>query len=269
MSEPSWQHLSQEAHGIWEQNAPFWDDYMGEGNDFHRLLIAPATERLLSVRKGERVLDVACGNGSFSRRLADLGATVTACDISEAFITRARARSQSYAGRVEYRWVDATDRAQLLALGPGRFDAAMCNMALMDIPTLEPLLEALHELLVPSGRFVFSVMHPAFNSPGITRLGEEEDRDGSIVTQYSIRVHSYITPMARKGLGIVGQPVPQFYFHRPLSVLFGACFKAGFVVDGLEEPVFPREADAHRCFSWSNYNEIPPALVARLKMVRL
>jgi len=36
------------------------------------------------------VLDVACGNGAFARRLAHLGATVTACDFSSQLIARAR-----------------------------------------------------------------------------------------------------------------------------------------------------------------------------------
>jgi hypothetical protein len=36
---------------------------MGEGNDWHRLLIAPAVEKLLGVHPDERVLELACGNG--------------------------------------------------------------------------------------------------------------------------------------------------------------------------------------------------------------
>ena len=43
--------------------------------------------------------------------------------------------------------MDATDAAQLLALGAGRFDAAVCNMALMDMTTIDPLLRALPRLL--------------------------------------------------------------------------------------------------------------------------
>ena len=52
-----------QAREIWDTNASFWDDYMGEGNDFQRLLIGPTTERLLELRGGETVLDIACGNG--------------------------------------------------------------------------------------------------------------------------------------------------------------------------------------------------------------
>ena len=267
MSDQEWPDLVSETREIWDRNAGFWDDYMGdENNDFHNLLIRPATERLLGSQPGEQVLDIACGNGNFSRRLAELGAQVVAIDFSETFIARAQARTTAYADRITYRVLDATDRDQLLGLGPGRFDAAVANMALMDMAAIAPLLEALQQLLKPGGRFVFSVMHPCFQSAGTAKMVEQHERDGEIVTQHSIKVSAYITPMAYRGLGIVGQPVPQHYFHRPLSVLFGQCFRAGFALDGLEEPVFDLEQDARRALSWANFREIPPLLVARIRL---
>jgi hypothetical protein len=46
---------------------------MGDsGNDFQRLLVAPASERLLNLGPGEMVLEIACGNGVFALRMADL-----------------------------------------------------------------------------------------------------------------------------------------------------------------------------------------------------
>lgn len=52
----------------WDAKAAFRDERMGDGNAFQLELIAPAVERLLDVRLGERILDVACGNGVSSRR---------------------------------------------------------------------------------------------------------------------------------------------------------------------------------------------------------
>ena len=45
--------LNEETRSIWNQNASFWDDRMGDGNDFQRILIGPASERLLNLQPGE------------------------------------------------------------------------------------------------------------------------------------------------------------------------------------------------------------------------
>jgi ubiquinone/menaquinone biosynthesis C-methylase UbiE len=261
--------LARRVHEAWEKKAAFWDEKMGEGNAFQRVLIGPATERLLQVRPGETVLDVACGNGVFSRRLAELGARVVAVDFSEKFIELARARTEKagYGEVVEYLVADATSEEQMLVLGEGRFDAAVCNMALMDMPAIDPLMLVLRRLLKPGGRFVFSVQHPAFNSNAIRLTLEEEDREGAMVETYAIKVTDYLNVPPGMGGGMPGEPVPHPYFHRPLSELFGACFGAGFVVDGVEEPSFAKEGSrsAARVLSWENFVGIPPVLVARLR----
>ena len=71
-----------ENRRIWDANARWWDDRIGDGNDFQTLLIEPATNRLLDVRAGDIILDAACGAGRFARRMAELGARVVAFDLS-------------------------------------------------------------------------------------------------------------------------------------------------------------------------------------------
>ena len=261
---------NEETREVWNQNAAFWDGRMGEGNDFVEVLVWPATERLLELRPGERVLDIACGNGLSSRRLAALGAEVVAFDFSEEMIAYALERTTEHADRVEYLVLDATDEAALLALGERQFDAALCNMALFDMAEIEPLMRALARLLRPGGRFVFSVLHPCFNSPHMALVAEMEDRGGDIVTVYSVKVFSYMTQTMTHAAAMRGQPRPQLIFHRPLEVLLGIGFGAGFVLDGLEERAFPPDHPSSRDYlSWgANFSEIPPVLVARMRLSR-
>lgn len=234
--------LGQETIGIWNRNADFWDERMGEGNEFHKFLIEPTQLKLLSLQAGERVLDIGCGNGQFARKMASLGCEVIAVDAAPRMIENARRRTPAdaeYAGQLRYGVVDASDEAAMLALGEGEFDAAVCTMALMDIASIEPIAKAVKRLLKADGRFVFSVMHPCFNSTGgFTQVFEREQRDGEIIARLSVKMTEYIRPHTYKGLAMVGQPVPQNYFHRPLSVLLSVFFNAGFVVDAIEEPVF-------------------------------
>ncbi len=259
---------NEETRDAWEQNAAYWDEHIGEGNDFVDVLIWPATKQLLQLRPGERVLDAGCGNGLYARRLAALGADVVAFDFSSQLLARARQRASEHAERIEYLVMDATDETALLTLGEGRFDAAICQMALFDIADIQPLMRALVRLLRPGGRFVFSVIHPCFNSPDMTFVAEMEDRDGDIVTAYSVKVFSYITPTISRAAAIRGQPKPQLIFHRPLQALLGAGFDAGFVLDGLKERAFPPDHPSGRSLlGWGgNFSEIPPVLMARMRL---
>jgi SAM-dependent methyltransferase len=166
---------------------------------------------------------------------------------------------------VEYLVADATDEEQMLSLGGERFDAVVCNMALMDMPAIDPLIRALRRLLKPKGRFVFSVQHPAFNSNAIRLALEVEERDGTLVETYSVKVTGYLHVPPGKGALMPGEPVAHPYFHRPLSELFGACFRSGFAVDGLEEPSFAKPEDGSLPLSWEDFVGIPPVLVVRAR----
>jgi 2-polyprenyl-3-methyl-5-hydroxy-6-metoxy-1,4-benzoquinol methylase len=254
-----------ENRRIWDANARWWDDQIGDGNDFQTVLIEPATERLLNVSGGDTILDVACGAGRFARRMASLGARVVAFDTSSEFIARARERTPGDAA-IEYSVLDAASVDDMLALGLNRFDKAVCTMALMDMPEITPLFRALARLLKPGGSFVFSVTHPCFHSAAIQRFAElSEETAGRHSVRTGVKVSSYLSPSARKTEGIIGQPEAQLFFHRPFSVLLQAGFDAGFIVDGIEEPGFPHSESGTAGVRWNDMPEIPPILVLRMK----
>jgi 2-polyprenyl-3-methyl-5-hydroxy-6-metoxy-1,4-benzoquinol methylase len=256
--------LIEDVRQRWDAKAAFWDEQMGDGNLFQNELIGPAVDRLLAIQPDELVLEVGCGNGVASRRLARLGARVTATDTSVEFLKLARARAPELADRIDYRFVDATDEAGLLALGEGVFDAILANMVLMDMAVIEPLLRAAGRLLAPGGRFVFSIQHPAFNSNAVGLCAEARtEDDGRERTTHALRITDYLNVGAGKGTGMLDEPEVHWYFHRPLHQLFGAFFAAGFVLDGLEEPGWVSPAADAWGLSWQNMPGIPPVLVAR------
>ena len=58
---------TEESKKIWEENAQFWDNAMGdESNEFHREVVRPKVTELLSPNPADYILDIACGNGNYS-----------------------------------------------------------------------------------------------------------------------------------------------------------------------------------------------------------
>jgi hypothetical protein len=98
-------------------------------------------------------------------------------------------------------------------------------------------------------------------------MGELEDRAGTLVTTYSVKISRYLTPYTQAGLAMQEQPVPHLYFHRPLSGLLAPALEAGLVLDGIEERAFPPDQVCGSTpLSWNgHFSEIPAALVARLR----
>ena len=262
------QSSNEETRQAWDANAAYWDEMMGEGNEFVNLLEWPATLRLLDPQPGQHILDIATGNGLTARRLATLGVQVSAFDFSEELIKLAQTRTGPDL-RITYTVLDATDESALLnTLGTCTpFESALCNMALFDMADIEPLFHVLPKLLKPGGGFVFSLTHPAFNNTSSVHVCEEMDVEGQIKSVYSLKVSRYMTPYQAHGAALRGQPRPQLYFERPLQYYFNLGFRNGFVLDGFEERAFPPGHPQSNPLSWGGkFSEIPPVLVARLRL---
>jgi cyclopropane fatty-acyl-phospholipid synthase-like methyltransferase len=251
-----------EVRKIWNANAAYWDKRMGEGNDFHKILIEPVQLRLLNIQSGNKILDIACGNGQFARRMAELGADVTAIDFSENFINIAESKG---AQSIKYRIIDVTSKTDLEKLAGESFDKIVCTMAIMDMENIEVMINYLPEILKRNGIFVFSTMHPCFNSGDSILVHEHDEVNGEVNNRYYVKIHDYLFERSSIGIGMVGQPEPQYYFHRPVSLILKYFFKNGFILDAYEEPSFANLPDSENIFS-NVYKYNPPVLICRLKL---
>ena len=225
----------------------------------------PSLAFLLDPQPGQHILDIACGNGLTSRRLATLGVQVMAFDFSTNLIEKAKIRENPNS-LITYQIIDATSEKELLTLGEAAFDSALSNMALFDMANIETLFQTLPRLLKPNGTFVFSLTHPAFNNASSVHVAEEMDYEGEIKTVYSVKISRYLTPYQAKGLALRSQPKPQMYFERPLQYYLNLGFQNGFVLDGFEERAFAPDSPQTFPLGWGGtFSEIPPALIARFR----
>ena len=212
----------------WDRASRWYDNLVGErGSEFQQAVVIPGAVRLLAVKKGEKLLDLACGQGVLSRALHDQGAMVTGVDLSEQLIEFARARS---ARGIRYLVGDAT---HLAALPSGEFDAVACVLALQNMEAPQSALGEVARLLRPGGRLVAVVMHPAFRIPRQTRWGWDEER--KLLFR---QVDRYLSPLK------IPVDVRPFHspgktrtwtYHRPLQDYVKALTDNGLVLNAVEE----------------------------------
>ncbi len=116
--------------------------------------------RLAGDVKGKAVIDLACGEGYYSRELRALGAArVVGVDLSHGMIALAEAEEARRPLGIEYRVGDV----RTLDV-PGQFDVAFAAYLLNYARTGEELVQmcrAVAQLLRPGGRFVTANNHPA------------------------------------------------------------------------------------------------------------
>jgi ubiquinone/menaquinone biosynthesis C-methylase UbiE len=223
--------------------ARWYDSLVGaKGSEYQQELVLPGVLRLLDLKKGERLLDLACGQGAFCRMAAGVGVEVTGLDASRDLIEAARKRPGA---PIRYLVGDARNPAVLKGEA---FDAIACILAIQNIEPLGPVFANCARLLRPGGRLAVAMTHPAFRIP--RQSGWEWDEGRKLLYR---RVDSYLTPAKipiTTHPGKSSSPLTWTY-HRPLHEYVRAMAKAGLAVVALEE--------------WASHKESQPGPRAKVE----
>ncbi|MCY3557563.1 MAG: class I SAM-dependent methyltransferase [Chloroflexi bacterium] len=255
--------LKQQVLDGWENGADFFDERWGDqGDEFHHGVFAPAAESMLGLEHGARVLELACGNGGFARRLGRQGIRVLATDLSPALIAHAERRTETIADQqvdVSYQVVDATVEREIVNCG-GPFDAAVCIMGAMSMLSLRPMFGGVWRVLKPRGIFVLVTLHPSFATSGYKFAKSENENE-----PHGLTVSRYLSRYVTHGVTNTAQKEPQIYFHRPMHELLTDAFASGLVLDGMAELAAPEQPMEDSRLMWNVLPDIPMAVALRFR----
>jgi SAM-dependent methyltransferase len=215
-----------------------WDTQAYEKNGAFVHGLAGGVLEWLAAQAGERILDLGCGDGQLTQRIAATGAHVVGVDASAEMVAASRARGI------------AADQAgaEALPYADDSFDAVFSNAALHWVRDQDAMMFEVHRVLKPGGRFVaemgghgnVAAIQVAFTAV-LARHGYGDREEG---------VNYYPTPRAyRSRLELNGFHVEQMaLIPRPTPLAESGMagwlrtFRRG-VLDGLPEAI--RETVVH------------------------
>lgn len=220
---------------IYDKHVQFYLDFvdrsLADKNGLWHVLLWRFKEILGDRLKGAHVCDIACGEGYLSRFIGQFGPQeVIGIDISAELIDAATRRKNN--PNLSFRVDDAQ---QLQTLSDTSVDIAVSQIAIMDIPDHRALFRSVRRVLQAGGVFVFSLLHPCFESPfGLPDEPQfQVDANGNPVA-YAIRHYAREGFWKSGGTGVRGH---MGAYHRTLSTLINDLLRSGFILERLEEPV--------------------------------
>ena len=220
----------------WDRNADQWTNDVQAGFDLYRVLYTlPAYLSFIPDLEGKSVIDLGCGEGTNTRRFAELGARMTGVDLSRRFIEAANRKEAERPLGITYLNMSF---ASMPALRDGSFDVALSTMALMDGPDFPAAMREAYRILRPGGLLSFSVLHPCFITPATKWVRDEDGNHlGLRVGRYFERkpfVERWHFSKRPSTDDVVPFDVPRF--PRTLSDYLNAVADAGFRITRTDEP---------------------------------
>lgn len=209
----------------WGNVANWYNDLLEKDrNSYQAKLILPNLLRLVEAKKGEVILDLACGQGFFAREFAKLGAKIIGVDIASELIEIAK-RDKS----VEYH---VSPAHKLDFLQDKSIDKILIILSLQNIENANDVIKEVNRVLKPKGKLFIVLNHPAFRIPKASSWGW----DDKLNLQYR-RLDGYLSE-SKEPIQMHPGDNPRektLTFHRPLQFYFKALGKNGLFVSRLEE----------------------------------
>lgn len=212
----------------WNSVAGWYDELLKNDLDSYQLkVIEPNLLRILNLKKGEYVYDLACGQGYFSNVFSKIGANVTGSDLSKKLIESAIKNSSK---TIKF-YNTPAHRAPFLK--NNSIDTIVIVLAIQNIENLNEVLIECNRVLKKGGRIVIVLNHPSFRVPKGSDWYFKDGVQSRIVSQYlsESKVSIDMTPGEKNPK----KKIKTISFHRPLQYYVKLFSKNGFAITRLEE----------------------------------
>lgn len=230
----------------WQDVAGWYNNLVGAGgSEYHQKVLLPGVERMLKEKNQQlsnlKILDLACGQGVLSRRLAAAGAVVTGIDLAKDLLEAAKEYVREGQKRPNYIQGDATDLVDELGnprhgLEAESYDAVTLVLSIQNMDHITGVWQGVNKLLKPNGVLILVMMHPCFRVPQRSdwQWQQRDFRQTRVMWRYlgseDIRI------AAHPGKEAVGEESPAtIHFHRPLQAYINTLGNANLLVEHCEE----------------------------------
>ena len=210
----------------WGKVADWYDGVVQSDDSYQKTLILPNLMRVMAVKKGEKILDVGCGQGFFAKEFNKTGAIVCGTDISPELIEKAKKSSPKL---INY---FVSDAGNLLNLENESFDKVTAILSIQNIENLERAFSEASRVIKHGGKFFIVINHPGFRVPKKSSWGFDEANKIQFRRVEEYMSSSTIEINMHPGIKDSENTVS---FHRSLATYFSAFKKTGFCILDIEE----------------------------------
>lgn len=219
----------------WNKVANWYDELLKNDDSYQAKVVLPNLLRFLNIKKGEKIFDLACGQGYFSNVFAHEGAEVVASDLSKNLIETAKKNYNPVSfgqngGTISF-YVAPAHRAQFLK--DNSIETIVVVLAIQNIENVNDVFVECKRVLKKNGRMILVINHPSFRIPQASDWFFANGIQSRIINKYMSESKIYIdmTPGEKNPK----KKIKTISFHRPLQYYVKLLSKNNFVITRLEE----------------------------------
>lgn len=202
-----------------------WAEIYDTNENKTRDLEAASLRKTLSGYRFENILEIGCGTGKNTGWLADISEHITAIDLSEEMLARAKSRITSE--KVIFKQADIL---KPWTFADRQYDLVTFSLVLEHVENLDEILRKVSQLAKPGGLVYVGELHP-FKQYSGTKARFETENGTVVLPCFTHHISDFI--LAAKNAGFQIQDISEFFddddrttIPRILTLLFKK--KSGF-----------------------------------------